>query len=294
MSFLKDMKPARISSDLSYTAVKIILARSIDEKIIASSQATGFLWEKGEQAYLVTNLHNVSGWDFLHEKAMSDLGFVPNEVHIHLAFAERIDEKTFRIARSIVRATLLKETIGPLWLVHPQFGTRVDLSAVSLGQISIGKLWPDVREEQFKLLTRPMNTASDLVEFDVNAGDDAYVVGYPLGLNGGKDFPIWKRASIASEPDLLIDDLPKILVDTATRKGMSGSPVIAVQRGLISKKMADGSIEKAIGQAPTFLGVYSGRIGDDPFGVQLGIVWKAHLIDELIDGAVQGTMPWEA
>lgn len=46
-------------------------------------------------------------------------------------------------------------------------------------------------------------------------------------------------------------------------------------------------------QAPKFLGLYSGRLDDDQLGVQLGIVWKARLVDEIVDGATRGTYPWK-
>lgn len=59
---------------------------------------------------------------------------------------------------------------------------------------------------------------------------DVFVLGYPKGISGGGEFPIWKRASIATEPDIQLGTLPKMLVDTATREGMLGAPVIAVAR----------------------------------------------------------------
>ena len=58
-----------------------------------------------------------------------------------------------------------------------------------------------------------------------------FVLGYPKGISGGRGFPIWKRASIATEPDIQHDGLPKLLVDTATREGMSGAPVVAIADG---------------------------------------------------------------
>ena len=53
---------------------------------------------------------------------------------------------------------------------------------------------------------------------------DVFVLGYPRGISGGRGFPI----SIATEPKIDLDGVPKLLIDTATREGMSGGPVIAV------------------------------------------------------------------
>lgn len=69
---------------------------------------------------------------------------------------------------------------------------------------------------------------------------------------------------------------------------MSGSPVLAVKRGLIQARNG----EQQLGQASKFLGVYSGRIADDPAGASLGYVWKPRVIDEIIAGNVQGEGRW--
>ena len=51
--------------------------------------------------------------------------------------------------------------------------------------------------------------------------------------------------------------------------------------------------ESIFGTAETFLGVYSGRLGDDALGAQLGLVWKASVIDEIVRGGTRGKTPFE-
>ena len=136
-----------------------------------------------------------------------------------------------------------------------------------------------------------------LTDFEPYVGDDVFVLGYPRGFDGGHELAIWKRGSIASQPNVDLEKLPKILVDTATREGMSGAPVIARRRGLIIPRGVQGTPGQftgleLIGQADTFLGVYSGRIGDDELGVQLGIVWKARVLEEIIVGQRIGQSPY--
>lgn len=113
-----------------------------------------------------------------------------------------------------------------------------------------------------------------------------YVIGYPLGIISGLPLPIWKRATIASEPLVNPEGLPKVLVDTATCKGMSGSVAITqtFQVGPYPKK--DGSNSNTL-MAITreIVGVYSGRVGASAIKAQLGIVCKTHVIDEIIGGA---------
>ena len=54
-------------------------------------------------------------------------------------------------------------------------------------------------------------------------GMDVFILGYPFG-SGPPAFPVWKRGSIASEPDLVKTTNGYYLIDTASRPGMSGSP----------------------------------------------------------------------
>ena len=60
--------------------------------------------------------------------------------------------------------------------------------------------------------------------------------------------------------------------------------------GVEDGKLADDTI---IGRIRNFLGVYSGRIGTDEFKAQLGVVWKAHVIAEIIDAKTFGMAPNE-
>jgi hypothetical protein len=48
-----------------------------------------------------------------------------------------------------------------------------------------------------------------------------------------------------------------------------------------------------LGEGRRFLGVYSGRVGDDSFKAQLGIVWKPSVIEEIIQAAMVGTSSFD-
>src|SRR5262249_47041902 len=76
-----------------------------------------------------------------------------------------------------------------------------------------------------------------------------------------------------------------LLVDTASRPGMSGSPVILRTYGT---HMSPGEVTVAAGAANKFIGVYSGRLHtQDPLEAQIGMVWPAIYIDEIIDGGLK-------
>jgi hypothetical protein len=119
------------------------------------------------------------------------------------------------------------------------------------------------------------------------------VLGFPLGLAGGASFPIWKHATIASEPEWDIAPepdknpqatLPMIYIDTATKKGMSGAPVFVNEVGAWISQQPDGSrIKQVSGIGRRLVGVYASRIhAESEFEAQIGIVWKAETIDEIL------------
>ena len=167
----------------------------------------------------------------------------------------------------------------PAWFIHPKYKTEVDVIALHLSE-----------KEEPILDNMSINT----VEFDdygLHVADDVFVLGFPYKLNGGGRLPLWKRGTIACEPGADIDGLPKVLIDTASRKGMSGAPVIMRRIGIHGAQ--EGKPPELIGQIQSFLGVYSGRIKSsndrDDLEAQLGIVWKASVISEIIEGGILDT-----
>ena len=137
----------------------------------------------------------------------------------------------------------------------------------------------------------PINEIDFDSQFKEKVADEAYVIGYPFSATPYLQMPIWKKASIASEPDINIDELPKFLIDTATRPGLSGSPVVMQRIGIhgaTSKGMMPDSL---IGAIRNFIGVYSGRIGVDEVKAQLGIVWKAKAVKEILQAKQIGKAP---
>jgi hypothetical protein len=84
-------------------------------------------------------------------------------------------------------------------------------------------------------------------------GMDCFILGFPEGLFGAAFTPIWKRGSIAAEPYLQHPYL-----DSATRPGMSGSPVIVRHSGFLGSGHALTSTE-VIGTVERFVAIYSGR-----------------------------------
>jgi hypothetical protein len=272
-----------ITNFLSLAVIKIFPTRENDVgEATVGGHATGFFWQRSEELYLITNWHNVCAWDPIQHKPLSRNAFTPNRVDFIIELRRDLDDGRIKRDRRDVKLKLFDASGVPVWLEHPTYGRKVDVIALKVGDVG-----------DAVLLNQPLNKYGDFVDFMPAVGDDAFVLGFPLGLEGGPGLPIWKRGSIATEPNYNLERLPKLLIDTATRKGMSGAAVIAKRSGLIAPSGSKGLSDTIIGTAERFLGVYSGRLGDDPMGVQLGIVWKAAVIDDIINGGKNGTSPFE-
>lgn len=109
--------------------------------------------------------------------------------------------------------------------------------------------------------------------------------------NSYLELPVWKRGTVATEPTLEIDALPKFLIDTATRNGMSGAPVVMHRNGFHNPGNLKDSFFAVI---ESFVGVYSGRYGaDSELEAQLGIVWRETVIDEILNKKITSSIDFQ-
>ncbi len=134
----------------------------------------------------------------------------------------------------------------------------------------------------------------------ISPGDAAIIIGYPLSLiEEGHVIPIARNALIATKPDYNFRSLPAFLIDSTVLRGSSGSPVILPIMPYVWTEKHHVSIGPI--QQNHLLGVVSGTMKDwelvvrkimSPDIVQeitvtdtanLGIVWKAEVITEVID-----------
>lgn len=228
--------------------------------------ATGFLWQYNSSNYLVSNWHVFSGMNNETGEVIHSSKYTPDSVILRVPVGPVESQQSQKI-----ELALTDEAGNRTWLQHPDYGRTADIGVVCLSDLKGKQVFP---------LNRAPNMFEDLF---VRAGDEVTILGFPKGLDRQLGFPLWKRGSIASEPEILYDDLPLFVVDSATRNGMSGSPVIARQRG--SREHKDESHELAQGVSYRFMGVYSGRYSSkDELDAQLGRVWHSYLVDETIIG----------
>lgn len=240
----------------------------IDEGI----HATAFFYEKNNDIYLITNWHVLSGLRSDNYSPLSKSR--PQEIRIQFFTGckpqdlEKLIQYSTELQFSPMETFQLYYDNGKArWLEHPEYGSKTDIAALKI-------LIP---KDNFVL---PINKYSlfNMDMMHVAVSMDVFILGFPKKLYT-KNVPIWKRGTIASEYHSKLEGIPAFLVDTSTYYGMSGSPVILRRHGGYETTWR----EQIMGTGTKFLGVYAGRyFPDGNQEVQLGIVYKKELIDDII------------
>ncbi len=249
--------------EFSLTTVPIDLFS--DQQHLAT--ATAFTWQRDNKHYLITNWHNVSGRDPNTDKHLCRFAAEPNKL---CGFFNTRGANVGAKHCSSIR--LRQDPDEVAWLVHPIHKRKIDVVAIPLAEDLVSST---------HLYSINQMGSQDLL---VRIGLDVFVLGYPFGV-GKRGLPVWKRGSIASEPDLVPHFETCFLVDTASRPGMSGSPVIL---RTWATHVSPGNVILSPGPANKFIGIYSGRLHTkDPLDAQIGMVWPASFIDEIIDAGLR-------
>lgn len=141
-----------------------------------------------------------------------------------------------------------------------------------------------LRPNELIISLYPLNELAN-APLRIEIGMDVFILGYPFKIEPPA-YPVWKRGSIASEPQLAPLTTSYMLVDTASRPGMSGAPVI--RRSWTNHMDQPGVVAFVSPPLNKFIGVYSGRVPTDyPHEAQIGLVWDGCLIDEIIAGNIR-------
>ncbi len=221
--------------------------------------ATAFVVQTESGSHLITNWHVLSGRNPEDNQPLSPTGAIPDAIMI-VHHAKRLGSWKH------ITQPLVDSEGEALWVEHPE-GAAVDLAGLEL----------DLSDSDIQL--HPLDLGSAEHDVRLQPAMSVSIIGYPYGLATGVAFPIWKTGHIASDPDIDYDGKPAFLIDATTRGGMSGSPV--VYRSMGSYPSKSGALNIG-GGATAFLGIYSGRIHDE---VEVGRVWRPHLVGELLEQA---------
>ncbi len=265
-TFLNGKKICRFSRCSIPIEVGVCNKTSGTNEFMRMADATGFLFNADGKTFFVSNWHVFDGHEF-------DGKYTPIIKGQRLALPEKLVIHSM-LNRQKVFLDLQDKDGRPLWFYNR------DLSI----DIAIIKIETSTNKIIQKMGWLAINEIWSQEDLSVEVADDVFIVGHPHGKRGSTEvnaMPIYKRGTVASEPELsYYSNRKSFLIDSTTRPGMSGSPVIAVSRnGYIS----NGTICINSSTYFKFLGVYSGRIdGDAAEESSLGIVWDKSLIEDLI------------
>lgn len=256
---------------INYFSKTSVIIRLYHNEVCHRSTVTGFIYQFNNKKFLITNWHVVTGVNSETGRNIDSQGFKPNLLIIENSIIEH-----YRIE--------LYSNNYALWYEHPRFKDQVNNFNIQKADVVAIPL------EDNKIFN-PINQ-NEFIRNDIKMeiGTSVFVLGYPKGINVNGT-PIWKNATIATEPYIDVDSIPKIYIDTATREGMSGAPVIVKLWTESNSLVNNGKL------AARFVGIYSGRIPkvgtialseEDVFLSQLGVVYKEKLIDEIINSKFNG------
>ncbi len=227
------------------------------------SNATAFLWVAGQRKFLVTNWHVLAGRNPETNQPLHSSAGISDRIVVHF---QNVDADKPPIVRDFPLIVGDDRT----WLEHPVAGRKFDIAAIEVE-------FPPMEESNYF----PLNAVPQM-QIKQRVGMPVFIIGFPFGLQK-YGVPIWKMGSFASEPFLseILDT--HLVIDSASRPGMSGSPVIKGEYGEIELDNGHYGRTQSNGGC-RIVGVYSGRFHtNDQSDAQLGRVWPIRLVRQMLD-----------
>ncbi|MEK0167950.1 serine protease [Pseudescherichia vulneris] len=273
---------------------------SLSKNGIVIGSGTGFFYEHEEDYFLITNYHVLTCREPKNPECLLE-GYPdsPDRVSFNIPYFDGQEH-------GVVANISLDIDENSVFTEHKDRHKGIDLVALKI----------NISEHQRSIIT----TQKDIELVDdiaVEVTSNLFIVGYPWGQSASPHLPIWKKGTIASEPQLIFEEIQKIYIDTFTNPGMSGSPVFASEDRdgyiynpkyeslyIMSINGEEAAIEKISNIDPNdirqirrfkhfrFMGIYSGRITFASKDPQVGIVWPLPLLEELLNNGVKTHHPY--
>jgi hypothetical protein len=273
----------------------------------ALSIGTGTLYRRNDKYFIVTAWHNLTGLNSETLDAISTVAAVPDNVLVNM----NISYPGECSLRSSALISLHGEEHSS-FLIHPNNWPRIDVAVIPfdpanaeqemrtidrvfrqplLGALQTEKgeiVLPEVNPVQ-KYLLNQQEIAQRWLE-QIQVSQELFIPGYPQNITDRYMQPVWKRATVASSVQHGWDGERKFLVDSASQSGMPGAPVLLFEP---SGRVDYGSNVYHAGNTTAVLaGVYVGRVGvTEKVDPQIGIVFHASVIDEIIDANCWAPLP---
>lgn len=258
---------------LDQPSFQSLLLETRNEEAVLGA-ATGFIVLRPQGSpLLITNWHVVTGRHLDTRRPLSGTGETPDTL--------RIQHNVQGTPGTWVTKTerLYDDSGEPLWLEDPDHGSQTDVVGLPLTDMERVECYPysysGPRGHDATSLPAPIKWGpSDFVN----------IIGFPFGWTGGGGLGIWVQGAIATEPHVDYGNLPRFLIDSRTRQGQSGSPVVIYKRnGWVT--LADGRPYLIHNPVTILLGVYSGRLNRES---DLGTVWKTSVIAAIAERGKRG------
>ncbi len=257
------------------------------------SQGTGFFynrvepkrgnrpqWRRIYDEWLVTNRHVI-----IMKEGGKDVK--PTEVTFNL---RRINESG-ELRWDIV--TLTTDDIASHAKFHPD--NEIDIAVIDISHLITNRINDDDQPVAKRAVNADMFAGKNNI--DVEVSSDVLIVGYPKGFYDEVNlFPIVKAGIVASRWGVNFDGKPYFLIDAKLFPGSSGSLVLSKPVNFVVK---DGKKLYSKDKQFAFLGVYAGELAKvetsvesgklataKKGGVDLGVVWYAQLVEDIISRGV--------
>lgn len=268
---------------------------------IALGSASGFFYRYGQHVVLVTNWHVLSGINPLTGGIRHSSKCRPNRVELHINIRNPSDGHTFIRPES----WSICSDGQSHWWKRKHYSGEIEGSIIDIGVMYLEEHLADYEDIKEKIIALP---AAVVANFDGNkpqsidygypeVSSEVFILGYPRGITKQGIIPIWKRATIASEPLIGLDGgLPAMLVNSVTREGMSGSPVLYFGPFVTTfngEQVRTANYPPSMGAGqPWLVGIYAGRDGvtGEEHDMALGRVWHRRLLDEIIHDREPGDL----
>ena len=234
---------------------------------------TGFFCSYKDKIYVITNYHVLSGLNPFTGEILHPSGAVPGKIEFDFDIIRDLPNDRKQHIPHRYSINLYNAEDERLWLEHPQFGNNCDVVAFELNEELKSQIPEGCRIGSIEIEKE--------LEYGATIGimDSVFITGFPMMKSQTySKFPIYKAGKIASELQD-VQNGANYYVDSKTKPGMSGSPIIQKEEPELVKNGNQYQFRK---DKINFIGIYSGRaeIRKDEYQAELGIVWpyKEYLI----------------
>jgi hypothetical protein len=256
--------------DLNFISIGVSRVKIFSETGAQLSDASGFFVVEGAQTFFVTAWHVVSGRNFHSKKHLHPSGALPDHVKLTFWGAKYLDDgretAEFKHFHDLIRLDGLEGSVSNPKNLHPTHGSDIDVIA-----FDITPLANSVRDRTgFEVVG--IQLPNDARLRPISVMDQVFIPGHPvIHTPKPNEMPIYKAASIASEPNVF-QGVPSVFLDGKTKKGWSGSPVIRKIPAHMPKP--EEGVFLRFEQFALY-GIYSGRDEHDTelISAELGYCW---------------------